>query len=95
MAYFVITCLDKAASLELRMETREVHLAYLESQKDILRLAGPFLDAGGSPIGSMLIVEAADQAEAEKFAANDPYAKAGLFESNTVHPWRKVIGDLS
>jgi ethanolamine utilization microcompartment shell protein EutL len=36
------------------------------------------LDTEGKPCGSLLVIEAADLAEAEAFAAADPYAKAGL-----------------
>lgn len=41
-------------------------------------------------VGSLLILDFADKAEAENFAANDPYAKAGLFERVDIRPWRKV-----
>jgi uncharacterized protein YciI len=32
-----------------------------------------------------------DKAAAEDWAANDPYAKADLFQSVTLNPWKKVI----
>jgi uncharacterized protein YciI len=51
------------------------------------------LDPAGNPCGSMLVVEAADRAEAEAFAAADPYAKAGLFESVVIRPFRAVFKD--
>ena len=35
-------------------------------------------------------VRADNRAAAEAFVADDPYAKAGLFESVTIRPWRKV-----
>jgi uncharacterized protein YciI len=51
------------------------------------------LDPAGNPCGSLLVVEAADRAEAEAFAAADPYAKAGLFESVAIRPFRTVFKD--
>jgi uncharacterized protein YciI len=51
------------------------------------------LDPEGQPCGSLLVVEAADRAAAEAFAAADPYAKAGLFESVVVRPFRAVFKD--
>ena len=33
-----------------------------------------------------------DLAAAEAWAANDPYALAGLFDSVELIPWKKVIG---
>jgi uncharacterized protein YciI len=41
--------------------------------------------------GSILIVEFDDSAGAERFTTDDPYAKAGLFETVTIRPWRKVL----
>lgn len=54
-------------------------------------MPGPFLDAAGNPNGSLVIIEAKDQAEAEAIAANDPYAKAGLFASVEIRPWKWLI----
>jgi uncharacterized protein len=42
-------------------------------------------------IGSMLIVEAENEAEARALLAEDPYAKAGLFQNVEVLPWRWVV----
>ena len=49
--------------------------------------------ADGKPRGSLLILDVADRAEAEAFAAGDPYAKAGLFESAVIRPFRQVYRD--
>ena len=89
---FAITCLDRADATGVRAATRPVHLEYLTSLGKVLVLAGPFLaDDGATAIGSLLLVEAADKAAAEAIAAQDPYAKAGLFASVTVQPYRIVI----
>tara|TARA_B100001027_G_C16016363_1_gene219147 strand:- start:3 stop:167 length:165 start_codon:yes stop_codon:yes gene_type:complete len=42
-------------------------------------------------IGSLIILEANSLAEAKKFAANDPYNLAGLFESVEIRPFKQVI----
>ena len=42
----------------------ETHLAYLEAHKQMVRLAGPQLDAAGQPVGSLLLIEAEDLAAA-------------------------------
>jgi len=54
--------------------------------------AGPFLDDADAMIGSLLILDVADRAEAVEWGANDPYAKAGLFESVQLFRWKKVVG---
>ena len=89
---FAILNHDKADGLELRMKVRETHLEYLRSVGDRLMTAGPILsDDGKTPIGSLLIVEADSLEDARAFAADDPYAKAGLFRESTVWPWRLVF----
>ncbi len=90
---FTLLCTDKPGSLDLRMATRPTHLAYLQSCKAMLISAGPMLDLEGKPCGSVIILEAADRATAEAFAAGDPYAKAGLFESTIVRGFRAVFKD--
>lgn len=90
---FAIIAEDKPASLDLRLATRPVHLEYLDGMVEMLVQAGPVLDADGKPCGSVLLVEATDLAAAEAFAAADPYAKAGLFASTTIRPFRQVYKD--
>jgi uncharacterized protein YciI len=90
---FAITCTDKPASLALRIASRPAHLAYLEANLAHLVLVGPVLDPEGKPCGSLLVVDLADRAAAEAFAAGDPYAQAGLFESAVIRPFRAVFKD--
>ena len=88
---FALMCIDKPGSLELRSATRPQHLAYLQTYFDRLVEAGPLLDEEGRPCGSLLIIDVNDRAEAEGFAAGDPYTKAGLFESTVVRGWLAVF----
>ena len=46
---------------------------------------------GARMIGSLFILEVEDLAAARRFAAGDPYAKAGLFASTEINPWRWLI----
>ena len=90
--HYVIHSTDKSDSLDLRMETRPAHLEYIEAHRDSLYLEGQTLTEDGEAMtGSVVIVKFADRAGAEGFAANDPYAKAGLFENVTIQPWKIVI----
>jgi uncharacterized protein YciI len=90
---FTLVCTDKPRSLELRLAVRPAHLTYLETYADKLNLAGPLLDPDGRPCGSLLIIDVEDQAAAAGFAEADPYAKAGLFESVIIRPFRPVFKD--
>ncbi|MGE5539688.1 MAG: YciI family protein [Gemmatimonas sp.] len=89
---FAIIAEDKPGSKDVRLANRPTHLEYLKTFGSRIVAAGPLLAADGETMtGSLLIVEAADRAAAESFAANDPYAKAGLFAKTTIAPWRKVV----
>lgn len=79
---YVLFALDKPDSLELRQKTRPDHLAYLS--QFTTPVGGPLRDEHGNMCGSMVVFEAESQADVEAIAANDPYAKAGLFESVTI-----------
>ena len=90
---FAVMCADRPASLDLRLATRAAHIAYLTTYADKLVHGGPLLDTEGRPCGSLLLIEVEDRAAAEGFAAEDPYAKAGLFESTVIRPFRTVFRD--
>jgi uncharacterized protein YciI len=55
-------------------------------------MAGPFLDEAGAMTGSLIVLSVASLDEARAWAAADPYAKAGLFQSVAIREWKKVIG---
>ncbi|WP_170363931.1 YciI family protein [Ruegeria arenilitoris] len=81
---------DKDGALQTRLDNRAAHLAYIE-ETGVVAQAGPLLD-GDAMIGSLVILDVEDLAAAQAWADNDPYAKAGLFESVELIPWKKVIG---
>lgn len=78
---YVIHAIDIGDGLSIRNANREKHVEYVKSQTIPLLLAGPLMSEEKSePMGTVLIVEADSMEDAEKFAQNDPYYKAGLFE---------------
>ncbi|MEN8842087.1 MAG: YciI family protein [Octadecabacter sp.] len=82
---------DKADALQVRLDNRDAHLAYIE-ETGVVEMAGPFLDAEGTMCGSMIIMNVDGLSDAYVWAENDPYAKAGLFEKVRIEEWKKVIG---
>lgn len=92
---YAIICLDKPGAQEIRKANRDAHLAHIRGAGGAIVQAGPFLDvapdSGGEMCGSLLIYEG-DLAGAEAWAAADPYAAAGLFQSVEIRPWKKVVG---
>lgn len=98
MLYAIISE-DVADSLEKRKLARPDHLARLQLLKDEGRLilAGPHPkidndnpgDAGFS--GSLVVAEFNSLADAEAWAAIDPYIAAGVYAKVTVKPFKKVL----
>ncbi|MGH6763395.1 MAG: YciI-like protein [Phyllobacterium sp.] len=84
---FALICTDKPGHLQVRLDTRPVHLDYLNGLGDTLKGAGPFLGEDGKPNGTLVIIEADDLTAAKTIADSDPYAKAGLFASVDIRPW--------
>jgi len=99
MMLYAIVGEDKPDSLESRMAVRAEHLARLNALKEEGRLlmAGPF-PAIDSPdpgpagfTGSLIVAEFASLADAEAWAAEDPYARTGVFVRTMVKPYKKVL----
>lgn len=81
---------DKAGALDVRKANRDAHVAYLKETG--VAQAGPFIDQNGDMCGSLVILNVDTIEAAQKWADNDPYAKAGLFDSVDLQLWNQVIG---
>jgi uncharacterized protein len=90
---FAIIRHDKPGCVRLRQDARPAHLEYLKDVISLIRSGGAILNDAGQQIGSVLFIDVADQAEADKFAAEDPFVAAGLFASTQVLPFRMVFAD--
>ncbi len=97
--WYAILAEDAPGTLDLRLEVRPRHLARLEH----LKAAGRLLLAGPHPAvdnenpgpagftGSLVVAEFASLAEAEAWAATDPYREAGVYAKVSVKPFKKVL----
>ena len=89
---FIVLATDKPGAAQIRADNRPAHIEYLESFGEAIVAGGATLsDDGESMTGSFLLIDVADRAAADAFAAGDPFAEAGLFESVEVRRWRKVF----
>lgn len=88
---YALICTDKPGALQIRLDTRADHIAWLKAMGDRLKAAGPFLDDAGGMTGSLVVIEATSRDEALAVAEQDPYARAGLFESVEIRPWNWVL----
>jgi uncharacterized protein YciI len=80
---------DRRDGLALRAATREAHLAYLERHKNIVVLAGATLAEDGSRTGSVFIINVPRGEAAAKFSAEEPFRKAGLFQTVKITRMRR------
>jgi hypothetical protein len=90
--HFVVRCTDKPGHQEVRLANRAAHLEFLKANLDRLLMAGPTLtDDGQAMTGSVLVLDVADRTALDALLAQDPYAKAGLFQSVEVTVYKKVL----
>lgn len=81
---FAFVCKDKPGSLRIRLDTRPVHVAFLEglNAEKKLAFAGPFLDADGKPNGSLVVVEAPDLARRRPCRQPTPMPRPGCSKAS-------------
>ena len=97
--WYAIIAEDVPGTLEQRLAVRPRHLARLEQ----LKAEGRLLLAGPHPAvdnenpgpagftGSLVVAEFDSLADAEAWAAADPYRDAGVYASVRVKPFKKVL----
>ena len=97
--YYAIFGTDVANSLTKRLSVRPEHLARLESLQNEGRLltAGPFPaidseDPGEAGFtGSLIVADFESLVAAQQWADDDPYIAAGVYDSVSVKPFKKVF----
>ena len=78
---YIIYQVDRSDGEAIRASHRAAHFAYLDGHESILVLGGALLaEDGKTRTGSVLIINVGSREEAERFSANEPFRKAGLFE---------------
>ena len=89
--FVALVARDKPGALDVRKANRPAHVDYLKSGTAVQQ-AGPLLDDAGEMCGSLIVLDVPDMAAAEAWVADDPYGKAGLFQSVELIAWNRVIG---
>lgn len=85
-------CFDKPESLDLRMQTRPAHLAWIETAIENFKFAGPILSDDGQTLsGSVIVAEFDSLEQSRALQQEDPYHKAGLFERVIVQPTKQMF----
>ncbi|NEB37512.1 YciI family protein [Streptomyces sp. SID14515] len=84
---FYVHAQDKPDVADQLAELCEEHWSYMDRFADGLILRGPTLsDDGEQHTGSVHVVDLADRAAAERFATEEPFWKAGLYQDFMADP---------
>ncbi len=98
MLYAIISQ-DVENSLDKRKSARPEHIQRLNdlTEEGRLILAGPHPAIDNNEpgpagfTGSLVVAEFGSLEEAQNWADNDPYIKAGVYDAVTVKPFKKVL----
>ena len=83
---FAFILIDKPGAVDLRQQVRPEHKTYLAAVADRIAVAGPFTHDDGSTMqGSLLVIDFPDRQTAQDWLAQEPFLKAGIFASTSVH----------
>jgi uncharacterized protein len=89
---FVIHMIDRPDAADLRADVADAHREFVGGHLDAMYLGGPLVaDDGTTAIGSMIVMDFPDRAAAVDFIADEPYNRAGLFESVTIRAFHAVV----
>lgn len=94
MPLFILNARDKAGALDIRMANRPAHLEWAKAASNKILMAGPvFAEDGKTFAGSVFVLEMETLADVQAWAAQDPYTKAGLFETVEIKHFAWLLGD--
>lgn len=83
---YTFILIDKSDAADLRQRERPAHKAYLGVVAERIAFAGPLItDDGQTMIGSLLAIDFASRDAAHAWLADEPFTRAGLYASATVH----------
>ncbi|HTI65910.1 MAG TPA: YciI family protein [Caulobacteraceae bacterium] len=68
--------------------------AHIAQSHPRVRLGGSLQDEAGGRVGVLIILEADDRAQAERFVASSPYTKAGLYARTEIERLDLEVGTL-
>lgn len=92
---FAIRFTDNPAALHVRKEHFNAHLAWLKQHNNVVKAAGSLRKKDNDqPAGALWIVVAANEDEASKIFATDPFWVFGLRASVEVLSWSLAFEDM-
>jgi uncharacterized protein len=93
MSHFAVIAWDVPDSAAIRDAARGAHFAHIERIVDRVAVAGPLKGADGAIIGSLVVLDVANVADAEAVLRADPYFSAGVWDRWAIHPFVAAAGE--
>lgn len=90
--HYIVHCLDHEGAVEKRLANYEAHKSYLGSAGMKTVISGPLLaDDNETMIGSLFLLEADSKEAVVAFNQADPFTKAGVWKTVSIHPFNKRV----
>ena len=89
---FAVICLDRPGTKALRARTRLEHMEYINRYRPKMVMGGALLeDEGETRVGMILAIDLPDRQAVDTFMRDEPYNKAGIFETVVIRKIHKVF----
>ncbi|TWF59142.1 YciI family protein [Neorhizobium alkalisoli] len=90
--HYIVHCLDHEGAVEKRLANYEAHKSYLGSAGMKTVISGPLLaDDNETMTGSLFVLEADSKEAVVAFNQADPFTKAGVWKTVSIHPFNKRV----
>jgi uncharacterized protein len=93
--HFVVYCLDHPGVAERRLAHYDEHRAWRQASPLNTLISGPLTDFEGTAIGSFSLYEADDIEAVRRFVQDDPFNKAGVWNTVDIRPFLKRVDNRS
>lgn len=92
---YVITFVDAPGTdREKKSRLRPIHVEYVAGQVHrIIASGGLFPEDDDFPNGGLIILDVETRADAVAYIENDPFFLNGIFNTYSIHRWRKFVFD--
>jgi len=91
---YAITAHFRPGAEPTRQAIHEQYNEHLQQRHPHVRLAGPLRDEEGNRIGVLILLDADDRAQAERFTQASPYTRADLYERVEIASLDIEVGSL-
>ena len=89
---YCFVCKDGPEGARLRKELLDVHLEHIAKVESRIPVGGPVAGPDGKYCASIIMIDAESEQDAWSLFNEDPYAKAKIWQSIEVLPFKAVVG---